>query len=153
MSKQLLAINTQTNIDSAHNTCVSTDNYLHDKGDGGDINVRKSGGRYSSSDMESDTEVFLTKKKLVKMSNTNVPDNSSRNKTEEAKIPENVTLIDVYRMLATFQMQMKTIPMTLNNLEESVEDVKTRLKKLEEDSTIKDTKLTNLDTGLNDVST
>ena len=47
---------------------------------------------------------------------------------EEIVVPENVMIVDLYKMLARLQLQMGTIPTSLSNLEMTVEDLNSWLK-------------------------
>ena len=67
-----------------------------------------------------DSEVELQIKPRVIMDNTT----ETTYNQSEINVPENVSLVDIYKMLAGFQRNMQNVPTAISNVETAVEDLK-----------------------------
>ena len=101
---------------------------------------------------EEEVEVFLKKQNSQISSCKMTHDKEKSALEEQVKVPENVSLVDVYKMLAQFQLQMSNVPEQLTNMETAMEGVKSRIMTLETSKETTDTAINNLETGLQDVS-
>ena len=111
----------------------------------------------TEAESDSESEVFLVpdRDRESKMGDANLNRKMSNNNGKEETdivVPDNVTNMDIYRMLATFQKQMIGVPAALSNVETAVEDLKLQMIVVEMEKTETNRKVQNVEVGLEDTS-
>ena len=139
-------------LDTKH--CANKRCQLHPvgyKSKGNQLEIQNCYKASEEENSDSETEVFVGKSKIMgsKVDQGRLVTPAGE---EEVVIPNDVSIVDVYKMLATFQKQMRSVPNSLTNLETSVEDMKTRLTAVEANKTMTNNHLNNLENGLQDNS-
>ena len=104
----------------------------------------------SLSASEEDSEIILNQKIITTEPEAMAQNEDNKRETAGVVVPEDVTMVDLYKMLATLQLQMAGIPTAVTTLETTTEDLKTRVTTLEANKETTDNAIKNLEIGMAD---